>query len=193
VKESLEAGIKSVDGIISGSSVLAMMPRGLQYRFLDEILEVDRAHIVASYRFREDEFFYPGHFPGQPTTPGTILLEAMCQCGMTAHSYYFLALELGIEIARQHWVLFTGSEVEWFEQVRPGDLVIMRSEVLAWRQRRIRARVRMLNEIGALVAESTVSGMSVLGSTDAAAENQPGNKSNHFEGNNKHDLKGSSV
>jgi 3-hydroxyacyl-[acyl-carrier-protein] dehydratase len=153
----------------------------MRYQFLDEILEVDREHIVASYRFRKDEFFYPGHFPGRPTTPGTILLEAMCQCGMTAHSYYFLALELGMESARRHWVLFTGSEVEWFEQVRPGDRIIMHSKVLAWRRRRIRACVRMLSETGILIAKSTVSGISVLGSTEDLPEKQPSSNSNKYE------------
>src|SRR5262249_177090 len=70
------------DHAISPSQVLAMLPRGLQFCFLDEIKEIDAAHVVATYRFREDEMFYPGHFPEKAVTPGTILLEAMCQCGI---------------------------------------------------------------------------------------------------------------
>lgn len=164
---SLERRIGGSDVVISASAVLDMMPRGLRYLFLDEILEVDRTHIVARYRFRDDEYFYSGHFPGNPTTPGTILLEAMCQCGMTAQSYYLLALELGVESARKYCVLFTGSQVEWFERVPPGSVVVIRSQLLAWRLRRIRARVQMFDEAGVLVAESEVSGMSVMGSPDA--------------------------
>jgi 3-hydroxyacyl-[acyl-carrier-protein] dehydratase len=189
VDGSLELQMQSTK--IPASHVLALMPKGMRYQFLDEIREVDQTHIVASYRFREDEFFYPGHFPGRPTTPGTILLEAMCQCGMTAHSYYFLALEVGEERASQYCVLFTGSEVEWFEQVRPGTLVIMHSQPLAWRQRRIRARVKMFDELGTLIAEALVSGISVMGSSTPLSLNQPSSTSTR-EVNNFHP-KGSSL
>lgn len=152
---------------VSASGLLAMMPHGLQFLFLDEILEVDKTHVVARYRFREDEFFYPGHFPERPITPGVILLEAMCQCGMVAQGLYLLAQETSIENASRYRFLFTSSEVEWSEQVSPGTAVIMRSSLLVWRMRRIRARVKMFRESGALVAESVVSGMGVLWEPEA--------------------------
>jgi 3-hydroxyacyl-[acyl-carrier-protein] dehydratase len=146
---------------IHPSQVLGMMPRGLRFLFLDEILEVDRKHISARYRFREDEFFYEGHFPDRPVTPGSVLLEAMCQCGITAHSYYLMALEMGVENASKYRVLFTDSQAEWFELVSPGSAVFMHSELLAWRARRIRARVTMRSEKGSLIAQSVLAGTSV--------------------------------
>jgi 3-hydroxyacyl-[acyl-carrier-protein] dehydratase len=156
---------------ISTSDVLGMMPCGLRFLFLDEIIEVDRIHISARYRFRKDEFFYQGHFPDRAVTPGTVLLEAMCQCGVTAHSYYFMALELGIDIAKRYRVLFTNSEVEWFEFVEPGSLVTIHSELLAWRLRRIRARVQMFSESQTLIAQSTLAGTSVSWHPDDAPKN----------------------
>ena len=33
------------------------------------------------YRFRADEPFFEGHFPGDPIVPGVILIEAMAQAG----------------------------------------------------------------------------------------------------------------
>lgn len=157
--------------VLAPSDVLAMMPCGLRFLFLDEILEVNQTRISARYRFREDEFFYEGHFPDRAVTPGTVLLEAMCQCGITAHSYYFLAGELGIEIAKRYRILFTNSEVEWFELVAPGTIVTMHSELLAWRLRRIRARVKMFSQANTLIAQSLLAGTSVVWSSNDAPEN----------------------
>ena len=148
--------------LISPADALGMMPPGLRFHFLDEIQEIDDTHVVARYRFREDEYFYQGHFPERGITPGTILLEAMCQCGVTVHSYYLLARETSIEQARQYRILFTSAQVEWFEQIGPNTLITLRSELLAWRRRRIRSRVRVFDEENRLAAESEISGYGVL-------------------------------
>jgi len=155
---------------ISPADVLAMLPRGLRFRFLDEIVEVDAAHVVARYQFREDEFFYPGHFPERAVTPGTILLEAMCQCGIAAHSYYLLAQEMPIEAAQEHRIFFTSAAVEWFEPVGPRDVVTIYSELLAWRRKRIRARVKLFGKLHCLAAEAQLSGFGMLLSPSAGKE-----------------------
>lgn len=146
---------------ITPSRVLSLMPDGLRYLFLDEILEVTDTHICARYQFRENDYFYEGHFPDRAITPGTILLEAMCQCGITAHSYFFLAKELGVAAAKRYRVLFTNSQAEFFELIGPGAVVTIHSELLAWRLRRIRARVKMLSEKKTLIAESVLAGLGV--------------------------------
>jgi 3-hydroxyacyl-[acyl-carrier-protein] dehydratase len=169
--DSAAARVGDSAQLVTPSDVLALMPCGLRFLFLDEILEVDRTHISARYRFRKDEFFYQGHFPDRAVTPGTVLLEAMCQCGITAHSYYFLALELGIQTAKRYRVLFTNSEAEWFELVAPGSLVTMHSELLAWRLRRIRASVKMFSEANTLIAQATLAGTSVSWHPEDATKN----------------------
>jgi 3-hydroxyacyl-[acyl-carrier-protein] dehydratase len=155
--------------VINTAQVLGMMPRGLRFLFLDEILEVDRKQISARYRFREDEFFYEGHFPDRAVTPGSVLLEAMCQCGITAHSYYLMTLEMGVESAAKYRVLFTDSQAEWFELVSPGSVVFMHSELLAWRAKRIRARVTMHSETHSLIAQAVLAGTSVCWEPQSAA------------------------
>lgn len=157
-----ESGAAKTKKPISPADALAMMPPGLRFQFLDEIQEIDETHVVARYRFREDEYFYQGHFPERGITPGTILLEAMCQCGVTVHSYYLLAREMSMEKAKDYRILFTGAKVEWHEQIGPNSLITMRSELLAWRRRRIRSRVRVFDEMNRLAAESEISGMGVL-------------------------------
>jgi len=161
VDNCLETNIGSTRSVVSRHDLLAMLPYGAEFLFIDEFLEADGSHIVARYRFREDQLFYSAHFPDHPVTPGVILLEAMCQCGMVAQGIYLLSTETSPENAKKYCFLLTGSEVEWFKQVRPGSTVIMRSELLAWRMRRIRTRVKMFDEYGSLLAEALVLGMGV--------------------------------
>jgi len=148
-------------GAVSLSDLLALLPYGEQFLFIDEFLEADRSHVVARYRFREDQFFYPAHFPDCPVTPGVVLLEAMCQCGMVAQGIYLLATETSSANAKKYCFMLTGSEVEWFKQVSPGSIVTMRSELFAWRMRRIRTRVKMFDDTGSLLAEALILGMGV--------------------------------
>ncbi len=157
-----ESGTVRTPAAISPASALAMMPPGLRFQFLDEIQEIDEKHVVARYRFRQDEYFYKGHFPERGITPGTILLEAMCQCGVTVHSYYLLAREMSVKQAKQFRILFTSATVEWHEQIAPDSVITMRSELLAWKRRRIRSRVKLFDESDRLAAESEISGIGVL-------------------------------
>ena len=57
---------------------------------------LDEEQIVGAYRFREDAFFYRGHFPGRPITPGVILIETMAQIGVVAFGMYLLACQKNV-------------------------------------------------------------------------------------------------
>ena len=163
---SFEAQTANAESNISPSELLALLPYGPGFLFIDEFLEADCTHTVARYRFRQNEFFYAGHFRDRALTPGVILLEAMCQGGMVGQGLFLLVKEIGAENARDYRFLVTGSEVEWLEQVGPEDTVFIRSQVLAWRKRRIRTDVKLFSDNGALVAAAAISGMGVLWSAD---------------------------
>lgn len=171
-RDGLKARTENGEPNISPSDLLALLPYGAGFLFIDEFLEADRVHTVARYRFRQSEYFYAGHFQDRALTPGVILLEAMCQGGMVAQGLYLLAHEIGPENARDYRFLVTSSEVEWLEQVQPQDTVFIRSQLSAWRQRRIRTDVKLFNEKDTLIAAAAISGMGVFWREDVQANDR---------------------
>ncbi len=139
-------------------AVLAAVPHRPPFRFIEEILELDQEHIVASYRFPEDAAFYRGHFPGNPITPGVLLLETMAQAGVVAHGIYLL----GNDPDRPRiFTLFTDATVEFRGLVRPGQRVITRGKKLVFRRLFLRSAVEMTLEDGTVVCSGTLAGMGV--------------------------------
>jgi 3-hydroxyacyl-[acyl-carrier-protein] dehydratase len=141
--------------------ILAVIPQQEPFRFIDEILEIDDEHIVASYRFRADHDFYRGHFPGRAITPGVILLEAMAQAAVVAHGLYLLAKDTSLEEARRTLSVFTDANVEFSAAVPPGARVLTTGRKVFLRRRKFRSEARMHLEDGTLVCSGQLSGIGV--------------------------------
>lgn len=146
---------------LSPQELLELLPQQRPFRYVDEILTVDTQSIHGRYTFREDEYFYQGHFPGKPITPGVILLESMCQVGVVCQGIYLVGLELPPEEHKNWLTLFSDAEVEFSRSVLPGDTVDIYGELLFWRRRKLRAKVTMVNQHGETVATTTASGIGV--------------------------------
>lgn len=146
---------------LTADEVLELIPQQRPFRFIDRLVRIDERGAVGEYTFRPDETFYPGHFPGNPVTPGVILIETMCQTGVVALGLYLFALEQPREVLMKTTTLFTDCQIEFEQVVRPNELVRVTAEKIFWRRRKIRSNVVLTLADGTPVARGTVAGMGV--------------------------------
>lgn len=145
------------------TQILDLIPQQRPFRFIDDILEVDDQHIRAAYRFRDDEFFYQGHFPGHPVTPGVILIETMAQAGVVALGIaVLLHQKRPVSEIREMKTLFTFAEsVEFTGMVAPGEKVAVLGEKIYFRRGSIKTKVSIERQSGQSVCTGVLMGTGV--------------------------------
>ncbi len=146
----------------TAADVLDALPQRPPFRFVDEILEIDSEHVVAAYTWRPEADFYRGHFPGDPVTPGVLLVESLAQASVVSLGIYLLAQELPEEEASKIVPFFTDATVEFSGMVRPGTRVRMESKKLFWRRRKLRIEGQIVLEDGTVVMSGTLAGLGVV-------------------------------
>jgi 3-hydroxyacyl-[acyl-carrier-protein] dehydratase len=99
------------------------LPHRPPFLLLDSMVSIEPGvRASGHWALTGDEWFFSGHFPGRPTTPGVLLLESLAQCGAVA--------VLSDPKYAGRLPLFGGVEHARFRrQVVPGDTVLVECEM----------------------------------------------------------------
>lgn len=100
------------------------LPHRHPFLLVDKIIELTDTSIVGIKNVTFNEWFFPGHFPGNPVMPGVLQIEALAQTGgilcinaMPKGKYdtYFLKI----------------NNCKFKQMVKPGDTMLLKLELMA--------------------------------------------------------------
>ena len=100
------------------------LPHRHPFLLVDKIIELTDTSIVGVKNVTFNEWFFPGHFPGNPVMPGVLQIEALAQTGgilcinaMPKGNYdtYFLKI----------------NNCKFKQMVKPGDTMLLKLELMA--------------------------------------------------------------
>lgn len=111
--------------VFEHSQITRFLPHKWPFLLVDKIISLHGNEVVAVKNITGDQYFFQGHFPGEPLMPGVLQLEAMAQAGgvLVLHdkeepskwSTYFLKIE----------------NAKFKDKVIPGDTLIIRMQLVA--------------------------------------------------------------
>jgi 3-hydroxyacyl-[acyl-carrier-protein] dehydratase len=106
--------------------ILELLPHRYPFLLVDRVLSHDDSSLTAIKNVTFNEPFFPGHFPGLPTMPGVMILEAMAQaCGLLA------VLKSGLRPESGLILYFAGIDEARFKRpVIPGDQLLFTINLL---------------------------------------------------------------
>jgi 3-hydroxyacyl-[acyl-carrier-protein] dehydratase len=138
------------------------LPYKSSFRFIDHISLLDKDGVTGEYTLKKDSFFYEDHFPGNPVTPGVIIIEIMVQIGLVALGIYLMLHggEEGNNIKEKGFFpLLTSSDVSFYKMVLPGQRVTVISKKQYFRFGKLKCDVEMMDSTNTLIAKGIFSGI----------------------------------
>ncbi len=108
---------------MSLEQIQAAIPHREPFLLLDEIVEQDDNRIVCRKQFTGEEFWYAGHYPDYPITPGVLLCEAAMQAGAVLLSGQVAEKPGAVPVATR------ANNVQFRAMVHPGDEISIEVEL----------------------------------------------------------------
>ncbi|HNX64196.1 MAG TPA: 3-hydroxyacyl-ACP dehydratase FabZ [Oscillospiraceae bacterium] len=110
--------------LMNKEQIMEIIPHRDPFLLIDEINEMEIGkRVVATKYIKEEDFWFKGHFPGFPVTPGVLMIEMLAQAGAVAM--------LSIPENKGKIGLFAGIDGAKFKrQVVPGDTLLLEVEII---------------------------------------------------------------
>jgi UDP-3-O-[3-hydroxymyristoyl] N-acetylglucosamine deacetylase/3-hydroxyacyl-[acyl-carrier-protein] dehydratase len=100
------------------------LPHKHPFLLVDKILEKSPTHVIALKNITADQYFFNGHFPGDPIFPGVLQLEAMAQAGGV------LVLSEVPDPENYATLFLKIDNAKFKDKVVPGDTLLMKLELM---------------------------------------------------------------
>ena len=104
--------------LLNQEQIKEIIPHRDPFLLIDEVLSMEVGKkVVARKYIKEDDFWFKGHFPEKPVTPGVLMIEMLAQAEFKGK----IALFAGIDKAK------------FRKQVVPGDVLDLEVEIISQR------------------------------------------------------------
>lgn len=143
--------------MMTSNQIIKLLPYKKPFLFVDELTTISSEEIIGHYTFKEDEYFYEGHFKNNPITPGVILTECMAQIGLVCLGINLLKDDISEK--NKPNIALTSTQIDFFLPVFPSEKLTVVSEKEVFRFNKLKCSVKLFNEKNELVCRGKISGM----------------------------------